>query len=57
MMSTSELAHRLVNLIRAKNASTFYLNGPPGSGKSYLLKELARQLPTEIPHTLVGHLT
>lgn len=52
-MSTSELARRLVNLIRAKNASTFYLNGPPGSGKSHLLKELARQFPTEIPHTLV----
>jgi len=50
-VSTSELVHRLVGLIRAKNASTFYLNGPPGSGKSHLLKDLAKQLCAEIPHS------
>lgn len=52
-MSTPELLRRIVNLIRARNASTFYLNGPPGSGKSHLLSELAERLPTEIPRTLV----
>jgi hypothetical protein len=52
-VSIAVLVRRLVNLIRAKNATTFYLNGPPGSGKSHLLKELARQLPTEIPRALV----
>lgn len=47
------LTRHLVSLIQAKNASTFYLNGSPGSGKSYLLEILARLLPTEIPHSLV----
>jgi len=51
-VSTSELVRQLVNLIRAKNASTFYLNGSPGSGKSYLLRKLAEQLPSEIPRSL-----
>jgi hypothetical protein len=51
-MITSELVRRLANLARTKNASTFYLNGPPGSGKSYLLSELADCLPVEIPRAL-----
>ena len=52
MVSTSELVRQLVNLIRSKNAGTFYLNGPPGSGKSHLLNELAEQLPSGIPRSL-----
>jgi hypothetical protein len=52
-MSTSKLLRRIANLIRARNASTFYLNGPPGSGKSRLLDELAERFPIEMPRTLV----
>lgn len=53
MVSTVELVHRLANLVRAKNSTTFFLNGAPGSGKSYLLSQLAEQLPAEIPHGLM----
>jgi len=52
MQSTSELTRRLADLIRARNATTFYLNGPPGSGKSHLLNELATQLPADNPRSL-----
>lgn len=52
-MSENELVSRLVAQIRAKNSSTFYLNGPPASGKSYLLSRLAERLPGEIPQSLV----
>ena len=52
-MSTSELVRRFANLIRAKNATTFYLDGPPGSGKSHLLGEVAKQLSAELSRALV----
>ncbi len=52
MTTTTKLIGHLANLIRSRSATTFYLNGPPGSGKSYLLKELARQLQLKIPRSV-----
>lgn len=52
-MSTTALVHQLISLIQAKTATTFFLNGAPGSGKSHLLRELAERLPAEISHSVV----
>lgn len=49
MTSTSDLVDRLVNLVRSKSATTFYLNASPGAGKSHLLRELASLLPEALP--------
>lgn len=53
MKSPSSLIQRLVKLIWAKNSATFYLNGAPGSGKSYTVKELSKRLPEEIPRSMI----
>lgn len=52
MKTLSNLTRRLVKLIWTKNSVTFYLNGAPGSGKSYLMEELSKQLPHEIPRSM-----
>ena len=49
-MLTSDLIHQLVKQIGSKRANTFFLNGPPGSGKSFLLNQLAQELPNVISH-------
>jgi hypothetical protein len=49
MMQVSELGQRLSRLAWTKSAVTFFVNGPPGAGKSHLLKQLPEALPEETP--------
>jgi hypothetical protein len=53
MMQFSELVTRLTRLFNSKKGSTCFINGSPGSGKSYLLDKLSRDLPTEMPQLQV----
>lgn len=46
MDTQTELVHRLVRQANSKNASSFFINGSPGTGKTYLLQTLAKELPT-----------
>jgi hypothetical protein len=48
-----ELVDRLVTLSRSNKAATFFLNGPPGAGKSYILGQLAQLLPVKIVRSFV----
>lgn len=53
-MTKSEFAQRLTTTALNNAASTFFLNGARGVGKSYLINQLADELPGYIPycHTL-----
>lgn len=53
MRSSTELVARLGSLLLSKPAVSFYLNGGPGSGKSYLLETLVEQIPSEISGAFV----
>jgi hypothetical protein len=48
MLNSSNLVQRLARISGSNHASTFFINGPPGSGKSFLLNTLAERLPGEI---------
>ena len=48
MTSTDDLARDLADHVRSKNATTFFLNAPPGAGKSHLLARLASCLPERL---------
>ncbi len=43
-MEANELLKTLSRRLHSLHASTFFLNGPVGSGKSYLLRELSQQV-------------
>lgn len=51
-MDRYSLIPLLLKQFDSKFASTFFINGPPGSGKAYLLKELASTLPSYMPNTI-----
>lgn len=52
-MDKQVLTPLLLRQFESKFASTFFINGPPGSGKTYLLNELAASLPAYTPNTQV----
>ena len=54
-MERVELVRRMVGLLRAKGAASFFLNGPPGSGKTYLLSQAAADLAASPPLPVPGH--
>lgn len=43
--TTRPIFDQILNVIGSRNISTFFLNGPPGSGKSQYLKDLSENLP------------
>jgi len=45
MDTRADLLRRLVKQANSQSASTFFLNGAPGSGKTHLLQDLATELP------------
>ncbi len=47
-MDTHELSSLLLRQFESKVCSTFFINGPPGAGKTHLLNELAENLPAYI---------
>lgn len=53
MDPASDVLHGFAENAKRKQASSFYLNGPPGSGKSQLLGRLADQLPAAMQRTHV----
>ena len=52
-MKTSDLILPLVRLSETKRAVTAFVNGAPGSGKSFLLEQLAKELPKSFRNPLV----
>ena len=52
-MKKQGLTNRILKSILSKNASSLFLNGCPGSGKSFLLQSLVSILPNEIPNVKV----
>jgi len=51
-VSIDELLPELTNLIRSKNQSSIFINGPRGSGKSRLANDLAKILQSQIPNCI-----
>ena len=52
-MVNNKLIQDLHRLIESNRASSYFINGPPGAGKSYLLKSLVSSLPTIIQQCFV----
>ena len=52
-MNKLELTTSLSQLINSKIASTYFINGPVGSGKKHVLSELAVSMPSAIPSLVV----
>lgn len=52
-MEPRDVIDRIARQLETKPASTLFVNGAPGSGKTYLQAELARDLPKEIPRLRV----
>jgi hypothetical protein len=52
-MNSSDIISRLAHQLDTKSASTLFINGAPGSGKTYLLKTLLQELPKDIPKIIV----
>jgi hypothetical protein len=48
-----DLVRHLARLIRSRKATTFYLNGAPGSGKTYLLNRVADLMQKELSNAQV----
>src|SRR5262245_42060520 len=44
--TSNEILLRTLDIVQTLNAKALYLNGPPLSGKSYLLRALAQELPS-----------
>lgn len=52
-MDILEICNAIARLIRSQATSSFFLNGPPGSGKSHTLKELSEILPAQVPRSQI----
>jgi len=52
-MDYFEIVAYLKTALSTKSANTFFINGAPGSGKSYLHRRLTDILPEEIPHVKI----
>lgn len=52
-MHKDEITNRIIRLIKSNHSSNFFLNGPPGSGKSFFLKTLVKDLPLELQHVFI----
>lgn len=52
-MDRDEIIRYLIRSIKSNHASNFFLNGPPGSGKSYFLETIKEELLTSIPHCFI----
>ena len=48
-MDTSEIITRIAHQLDTKQANTYFINGAPGTGKSFLLKKLSDELVKELP--------
>lgn len=48
-MNTTQIKTRLTHQLDTKPANTFFINGAPGTGKSFLLGKLTEELSTELP--------
>lgn len=48
-MYTSEIITRIAHQLDTKQANTFFINGAPGTGKSFLLNRLSDDLVKELP--------
>ena len=44
----NQTIHNILRLIQSRQASSFLINGPPGSGKSHLLEILSQQIPKRV---------
>lgn len=53
-MNPTELAiAKISGLLLSKSAVSFFINGGPGTGKSYLASELAKDIPAAIPGAFI----
>jgi hypothetical protein len=52
-MEKNIFVQSLLRLVESNRASTYFLNGSPGSGKSYLLNSLVSQLPSKIRRSFI----
>lgn len=52
-MEHTNIIDRVLQQLDSKAASTFFINGAPGTGKSFLLYELAKDLPQKLPRLKV----
>lgn len=52
-MDRQNLTTLLLQQFESRFVSTFFINGPPGAGKTYLLNQLAESLPAYMPNTQV----
>ncbi len=50
--TTDELLIRLARLAGSRNATSFFINGVPGSGKTHLLQTLTDRLPEHLPKSM-----
>jgi hypothetical protein len=51
--TATELVSQVARLAQSCKVTTFYLNGAPGSGKSYLLKKAAILMPREVSNAQI----
>jgi len=52
-MNKDEITKRILRMVESHRACSFFLNGPPLAGKSYLLSELSTELPTYLHRSVV----
>lgn len=53
IMNKDEITKRILRMVESNRACSFFLNGPPLTGKSYLLSELSSELPANLPRSVV----
>lgn len=53
MDAADDLVRRMTRLIQSNRASSLFVNGAPGTGKSYQLSQLREQPPADIPRCMV----
>jgi hypothetical protein len=52
-MNKQSITTTLLRQLESKPATAFFINGPPGAGKTYLLNEFAESLPAYLSNTQV----